>query len=67
MGSGDAVETIEPPGGLDSTLWQRAGDPRPCSKKFYSGNKEFTFMVEAHHVKSYAMHIRVRTADIVSS
>lgn len=64
--SGDEVETVEPPGGLDKNLWQRAGDPRPWSKKFYTGNKEFTFMIEAHHVRSYAMDIRVRTDDMTS-
>ena len=62
-GTGEEVEEVEPPGGLDISLWQRAGDPRPWSKKFYTGGQEFTFDITARHVKSYAMEIRVRTEE----
>ncbi|MDO9326081.1 MAG: hypothetical protein Q7T80_14115, partial [Methanoregula sp.] len=41
----DNVETIEPPGGLDKTLWQRSYDPRPWSQKFYRGCREYNFDV----------------------
>jgi hypothetical protein len=34
------IRTIDPPGGLDMTLWQISGiDPRPWVEKFYEGNK----------------------------
>lgn len=59
----EEVEIVEPPGGLDYTLWRRAGDPRPWSQKFYNGNKEFTFDITARHVKSYAIEVRARTSD----
>lgn len=65
-GSGEEVDIVEPPGGLDNTLWRRAGDPRPWSQKFYNGNKEFTFDISAQHVKSYALEIRARTSDCVA-
>lgn len=61
--SGENIETVEPPGGLDWTLWQRAGDPRPWSKKIYRGNREVTFDITARHVKSYAIEVRARTED----
>ncbi len=53
------IETIEPPGGLDITLWQRAGDPRPWSEKFYQGNNVYTFDITARRLKSYVIEIRV--------
>jgi hypothetical protein len=61
MGAGDSreIETIEPPGGLDSYLWQKAGDPRPWSEKFYQGNTVYTFEITARHLKSYVIEIRV--------
>jgi hypothetical protein len=57
--SGEEIETVEPPGGLDIYLWQRSGDPRPWSKKFYEGNKEYTFDITARHLKSYVIEVRV--------
>jgi hypothetical protein len=57
--SGDEIETVEPPGGLDTSLWQRSGDPRPWSKKFYQGNKMYTFDITARHLKSYLIEVRV--------
>jgi hypothetical protein len=56
---GDVIETIEPPGGLDISLWQRSGDPRPWSTKFYEGNKEYTFDITARNLKSYVIEVRV--------
>lgn len=53
------IETVEPPGGLDVTLWKRSGDPRPWSKKFYRGYKKFNFDITARHVKSYVIEVRV--------
>ena len=53
------LKTIEPPGGLDKNLWQRSGDPRPWSEKFYKGYREFTFDITARHVNSYVLEIRV--------
>lgn len=55
----NVIETVEPPGGLDVTLWQRSYDPRPWSKKFYQGYKEFNFDITARHVKSYVIEVRV--------
>jgi hypothetical protein len=59
---GSEIRTVEPPGGLDRSLWDRAGDPRPWSEKFYQGNKEYTFDITARHLKSYVIEVRVRTA-----
>jgi len=58
--NGKEIATVEPPGGLDVNLWQRSGDPRPWSKKFYEGNKEYTFDITARSVKSYLVEVRVR-------
>jgi hypothetical protein len=57
--SGEAIETVEPPGGLDINLWQRSGDPRPWSKKFYEGNKVYSFDITARNLKSYMIEVRV--------
>ncbi|OPY35932.1 MAG: hypothetical protein A4E35_02208 [Methanoregula sp. PtaU1.Bin051] len=53
------IETVEPPGGLDKTLWARAGDPRPWSKRFFKGGREFQFEITARHVKSYVIEVRI--------
>ncbi len=58
--SGDEIETVEPPGGLDVNLWQRSGDPRPWSKKFFQGNKAYIFDITARHLKSYIIEVRVQ-------
>lgn len=59
--TGGVIETIEPPGGLDISLWQRSGDPRPWSAKFYEGNKEYSFDITARNLKSYVIEVRVHT------
>ncbi len=57
---GRLVTTVEPPGGLDKTLWQRSGiDPRPWKQKFYEGNKEYYFVITAKHLTSYTIEARV--------
>ena len=54
------VETVEPPGGLDKTLWAKSGmDPRPWRQKFYEGNKEYCFVITTKHLKSYAIEARI--------
>jgi hypothetical protein len=54
------VATVEPPGGLDKTLWQKSGiDPRPWKQKFYEGNKEYYFVITAKHLNSYTIEARV--------
>jgi len=57
--SNEEIETVEPPGGLDSYLWSRAGDPRPWSMKFYRGGREITFDITTRHVKSYVIDVCV--------
>jgi hypothetical protein len=57
--TGTEIETVEPPGGIDTLLWQRTGDPRPWSKKFYEGNKAYVFDITGRHVKSYLIEVRV--------
>lgn len=58
--SGRVVESVEPPGGLDKTLWQKSGvDPRPWKQKFYEGNKEYSFIITAKHLKSYTIEARI--------
>lgn len=54
------VASVEPPGGLDKTLWQKSGnDPRPWKQKFYEGNKEYYFVITARNLKSYAIEARI--------
>jgi hypothetical protein len=54
------VETVEPQGGLDKTLWVKSGlDPRPWKQKFYEGNKEYYFVVSARHLNSYTIEARI--------
>ena len=54
------VETVEPPGGLDKTLWEKSGmDPRPWKQKFYEGNKEYYFVITTKHLKSYTIEARI--------
>jgi hypothetical protein len=57
--TGIEIETVEPPGGIDTLLWQRTVDPRPWSKKFYEGNKAYVFDITGRHVKSYLIEVRV--------
>lgn len=57
--TGTAIGTVEPPGGLDVSLWQRSGDPRPWSQKFYQGNKNYSFDITARSLKSYVIEVRV--------
>jgi hypothetical protein len=57
------IRTVEPPGGLDITLWQRAGDPRPWSEKFYQGNAVYSFAITARHLRSYVIEVRIPTAE----
>ena len=54
------VETVEPPGGLDKTMWSKSGiDPRPWKQKFYEGNKEYYFVITTKHIKSYVIEARI--------
>jgi len=54
------IRTIEPPGGLDITLWRKSEiDPRPWVEKFYEGNKHYYLIVNAQFLNSYAIEIRV--------
>jgi len=56
----NVVETVEPPGGLDKTLWARSGmDPRPWKEKFYEGNKEYYFVITTKHLNSYILEVRI--------
>jgi len=58
--SDTVVETVEPPGGLDKTLWIKSGiDPRPWKQKFYEGNKEYSFVITTKHLKSYTLEVRI--------
>jgi len=58
--SDTVVETVEPPGGLDKTLWTKSGiDPRPWKQKFYEGNKEYCFVITTKHIKSYTLEVRI--------
>jgi hypothetical protein len=54
------IDTVEPPGGLDITLWKRSGiDPRPWVEKFYEGHKNYYFIINANHLYSYTIEIRI--------
>jgi hypothetical protein len=67
MDAGDPnriVRTIEPPGGLDATLWSSSNDPRPWVERFFEGQKKYYFVVNAHSLSSYNFQIRVPTKYI---
>jgi hypothetical protein len=65
------VRTITPPGGLDKSLWKGISvsgeysgdtvipDPRPWKEKFFEGERNYYFVVDAHSVNSYSIEIRV--------
>ena len=54
------VDTVEPPGGLDKTLWAKSGiDPRSWKMKFYEGNRNYYFVITAEHLKSYTIESRI--------
>lgn len=57
--TGKTVDTLEPPGGLDITLWQRSGDPRPWYKKYYSGNRDYEFRISGRYITSYTVEVRI--------
>jgi hypothetical protein len=59
INSGKVIDIVEPPGGLDITLWERAGDPRPWYKKYYKGNTVYNFMVTGKSLKSFTIEVRV--------
>ncbi|WP_292367828.1 hypothetical protein [Methanoregula sp. UBA64] len=53
------ARTIEPPGGLDVTLWKSSGnDPRPWVEKFYAGNKHYYLVINEEFLNSYTIEIR---------
>jgi hypothetical protein len=52
------VQTITPPGGLDSTLWTES-DPRPWKEKFFEGRKNYFFVITTEALSSYSIEIRV--------
>jgi hypothetical protein len=52
------VQTITPPGGLDSTLWTES-DPRPWKEKFFEGQKNYFFIITTQALSSYSIEIRV--------
>lgn len=61
MDAGDPnhiVRTVTPPGGLDSTLWTD-DDPRPWKEKFFEGQKNYFFVIDAQALNSYTIEIRV--------
>lgn len=59
--TGDEIDEVEPPGGLDPALWVRSGDPRPWTKKYYrGGGKTLAFDISARHLRSYTIEIRVK-------
>jgi len=53
------VRTIEPPGGLDKSLWSSTTDPRPWSEKFFEGQRSYYFIINAHELDSYGLEIKV--------
>ena len=60
---GNVEETIEPPGGMDTTLWEKTGmDPRPWMQKFYEGYREYQLVITASNLKSYIVEARIPTA-----
>jgi len=58
--SDKVVDTIEPPGGLDKTLWARSNrDPRPWRERFYEGSREYYLVITAQHLNSYTIEARI--------
>jgi hypothetical protein len=61
------VETVEPQGGLDKTLWAKTGiDPRPWKQKFYEGNKEYYFVITTKHLNSYTIEARIPKEQLIN-
>jgi hypothetical protein len=66
------VRTISPPGGLDKSLWVSktvdgnlvSSDPRPWKEKFYEGQRNYFFVINAQNLDSYTIEIRVPTSYI---
>ncbi len=58
------VRTITPPGGLDESLWAATTDPRPWVEKFFEGQRNYFFIIDAHSLDSYNIEIRVPTRYI---
>jgi hypothetical protein len=52
------VRAITPPGGLDSTIWI-GSDPRPWKEKFFEGQRNYFFVINAQALSSYTLEIRV--------
>lgn len=61
------VRSINPPGGLDKSLWVKktsdgdliSSDPRPWIEKFYEGERKYFLVINAHSLESYNIEIRV--------
>jgi hypothetical protein len=52
------IRTITPPGGLDSSLWTES-DPRPWKEKFFEGQRNYYFVINAQALSTYSIEIRV--------
>ena len=57
------ARAITPPGGLDTKLWG-TDDPRPWMEKFYEGQRNYYFIINARYLNSYNIDIRVPTKDV---
>lgn len=67
------VRTISPPGGIDKDLWtgksvegdysgsMEIPDPRPWKEKFYEGERNYFFIINAQSLNSYTMEFKVPT------
>lgn len=67
------VRTISPPGGIDKDLWTEKTvtsdddqevtipDPRPWKEKFFEGERNYFFIINAQSLDSYTIEFRVPT------
>jgi hypothetical protein len=75
------VRTITPPGGIDMDLWtgsksvtsvssgeaQTIPDPRPWRERFFEGERNYYFIINAQSLTSYKMEFKVPTRYVDNS
>ena len=74
------VRTITPPGGIDKDLWSgktiesegfdttiKIPDPRPWKERFFEGERNYFFIINAQTLDSYTIEFRVPTRYLENS
>jgi len=74
------VRTITPPGGIDKDLWStetvepegydttiEIPDPRPWKERFFEGERNYFFIINAQTLDSYTIEFKVPTRYLENS